>query len=270
MRILFLGDIFGRDARSEVSAKVPVLREEWSLDFVVANCENATRGRGISPRQAAELFDCGIDCMTLGDHAYNQREVLPYLDQEPRLLRPMNYAPTSPGRGSRIFKATRGRTVLVVTVLGRLFMRKLLDDPFAIVRRELEKHRLGTSVDATIVEFHAEATSEKVAMGRWCDGMASLVVGTHTHIPTADAQLLSGGTAFLCDAGMCGNYDSVIGADGEEPIRRFTTGVDVGRLEPAAGPVTIAGVFIETNDKTGLAHRIAPVRLGGRLIEARP
>ncbi len=270
MRILFLGDIFGRDARRSVAAAVPSLRKNWNLDFIAANCENATQGRGIAPKHAAELFECGIDCMTLGDHAYDQREILPYLDQEPRLLRPMNYAPSSPGSGSRTFMATRGRIVLVVTVLGRVFMKQLLDDPFAMVRQELEKHRLGASADAIIVEIHAEATSEKVAMGHWCDGKASLVVGTHTHIPTADAQVLSGGTAFLCDAGMCGNYDSVIGADSAEPMRRFTTGSDLGKLSPALGPVTISGTLVETDDETGLARRIAPIRVGGQLTEAQP
>jgi calcineurin-like phosphoesterase len=194
-----------------------------------------------------------------------------YIVREPRLIRPANYPILSdaPGRGSNLFELQDGRRILVINLLGRVHM-DALDDPFAAANRELDSAPLGDVADAVVVDMHAEATSEKMAMGHFCDGRASLVVGTHTHVPTADAQILNGGTAYQTDAGACADYDSVIGNHKEEPLRRFTTRISQGRYRPAEGPATICGVYVETDDRTGLARRIAPIRMGGRLAETVP
>jgi hypothetical protein len=270
MRMLFLGDVMGRSGRSAVAERLPSLRVDWGLDFVVVNGENASSGAGLTAEHAKLFFEAGADCVTLGDHAFDQKDMLAHIEADPRILRPLNFAKLAPGRGHRVFAARDGRKVLVLQALGQVFMKRPFEDPFSAVDAVLKAHPLGGLVQAVILDFHAEATSEKMAMGHWCDGRVSLVVGTHTHVPTGDAQLLSGGTAYLTDAGMCGDYDSVIGMDRMEPMRRFITGMARGRFEPAAGPATLSGVFVETDDRTGLATRVAMVRLGGRLQEARP
>ena len=270
MRILFLGDVMGRAGRKAVADRLPGLRRDWGLDFVVVNGENASSGAGLTPDHAKLLFEAGADAVTLGDHAFDQKAMLTHIEADPRILRPLNYAKTAPGRGARLFEAPGGRKVLVAQVLGQVFMRRPFDDPFSAVEGVLRAHPLGGTAAAVVVDVHCEATSEKMAMGHWCDGRASLVVGTHTHIPTADAQILSGGTAYLSDAGMCGDFDSVIGMDKLEPMRRFVTGMGKTRFEPAMGEATLCGVFVETDDATGRAHRVAPVRLGGRLAESHP
>jgi 2',3'-cyclic-nucleotide 2'-phosphodiesterase len=270
MKILFLGDVMGRSGRAAIAGRLPQLRAEWGLDFVVVNGENASSGAGLTPEHAKLLLDAGADCLTLGDHAFDQKDMLAHIDGEPRLIRPLNFAKAAPGRGARLFAATGGRKVLVVQALGQVFMKRPFDDPFSAVEAVLKTHPLGGMAQATIVDIHAEATSEKMAMGHWCDGRASLVVGTHTHVPTADAQVLPGGTAYLTDAGMCGDYDSVIGMDKAEPLRRFITGMAKARFEPAAGEATLSGVYAETDDRTGLATRVRMVRLGGRLEQAGP
>ncbi len=270
MRILFLGDVMGRAGRAGVAQMLPALRAQWGLDFVVVNGENATGGAGLSGDHAKALFTAGADCVTLGDHAFDQKDMLAAIEADPRILRPINFSKVAPGRGVKIFEATQGRRVLVAQVLGQVFMKRPFDDPFSAIESVLKTHRLGTAVQAAIVDIHAEATSEKMAMGHWCDGQASLVVGTHTHVPTADAMILSKGTAYLTDAGMCGDYDSVIGMDKLEPLRRFITGMSQARFEPAEGAATLSGVYIETDDKTGLATKIAMVRQGGRLQQAGP
>ena len=194
-----------------------------------------------------------------------------YIVREPRLVRPLNSPKMSkaPGRGAQLFDVPGGRRILVINLLGRVHMDSL-DDPFAAVDVELNACPLGEIADAVIVDMHAEATSEKMAMGHFCDGRASLVVGTHTHVPTADAQILDGGTAYQTDAGACADYDSVIGNQKEEPLRRFTTRISGGRYKPAEGPATVCGVYVETDNATGLARRIEPIRLGGRLSETVP
>jgi metallophosphoesterase (TIGR00282 family) len=270
MKLLFLGDVMGRSGRVGIAARLKGLRADWGLDFVVVNGENASSGAGLTPEHAKLLLDAGADCVTLGDHAFDQKDMLAHIDGEPRLIRPLNFAKAAPGRGARLFAATGGRKVLVVQALGQVFMKRPFDDPFSAVDTVLKAHPLGGMAQAAIVDVHAEATSEKMAMGHWCDGRASLVVGTHTHVPTADAQILPGGTAYLSDAGMCGDYDSVIGMDKAEPLRRFITGMARGRFEPAAGEATLSGVYVETDDRTGLATRVRPVRLGGRLEQAGP
>ena len=270
MKLLFLGDVMGRAGRAAVTSRLPGLRTEWALDFVVVNGENASSGAGLTADHARALLNAGADCVTLGDHAFDQKDMLQFAESEPRILRPLNFARAAPGRGARVYEARGGRKVLVAQVLGQVFMKRPFDDPFSAVEAVLRAHPLGGMAQAAIVDFHAEATSEKMAMGHWCDGRASLVVGTHTHVPTGDAQILPAGTAYQSDAGMCGDYNSVIGMDRDEPMRRFITGMARGRFEPAAGEATLSGVYVETDDRTGKATRVAPVRLGGRLQEARP
>ncbi len=270
MKLLFLGDVMGRTGRAAVAARLPALRAEMRLDFVVINGENATAGAGLSADHARELLKAGADCLTLGDHAFDQRDMLSFIETEPRVLRPLNYARSAPGRGARVFDAPGGRKVLVAQALGQVFMKRPFDDPFSALDQVLRTHALGAAVQATVIEIHAEATSEKMGVGHWCDGRASLVVGTHTHVPTADAMILPGGTGFQTDAGMCGDYNSIIGMDKLEPMRRFVTGMGKERFIPAEGEATLSGVVVETDDRTGLARRISPLRLGGRLAEAQP
>ena len=270
MKILFLGDVMGRAGRAAVAERLPKLRTDWGLDFVVVNGENASSGAGLTPDHAKDLLTAGADCLTLGDHAFDQKDMLQFIETEPRILRPLNYAKVAPGKGARLFTATGGRKVLVTQALGQVFMKRPFDDPFSAVEAVLKTHPLGGMAQAIIVDMHAEATSEKMAMGHWCDGRASLVVGTHTHVPTGDAQILPAGTAYLTDAGMCGDYNSVIGMDKAEPLRRFITGMPKTRFEPATGEATLSGVYVETDDRTGKAKRVVMVRVGGRLQESRP
>ncbi len=269
MNLLFIGDVVGRPGREAVIGRLPGLRETLGLDFVVLNGENAAAGFGITGKICHAFYDAGVDVITTGNHVWDQREIITYIGGDPRLLRPQNYPPGTPGRGAAVFEATRGRKVLVLHVMLRLFMNPL-DDPFACVEAALAKHRLGGTVEAAIVDIHGEATSEKMAMGHVVDGRVSLAVGSHTHIPTADAQVLPKGTAYQTDAGMCGDYDSVIGNEKRVATERFVTKMPTERLSPAMGEATLCAVYCETDDATGLATRVAPVRLGGRLEEAMP
>ena len=273
MRLLFCGDVVGRPGRTVVAEQLPGLRKRLALDFVIVNGENAAGGFGINQKICQELFDAGADVISGGNHSWDQRETLGFIDREPRLLRPHNYPAGTPGRGVGLFDAPRGRKVMVLNVLGRLFMDPL-DDPFACVERELAKQRLGGpkagTVDAIVLDFHAEATSEKMAMGHVVDGRVSLCVGTHTHVPTADQMILPGGTAYISDVGMCGDYDSVIGMDKTVPIARFTRKLPTERLSVAGGAGTLCAVMVETDDATGRAVRIDPLRLGGRLSQTEP
>ncbi|MDR3512093.1 MAG: TIGR00282 family metallophosphoesterase [Caulobacteraceae bacterium] len=271
MRFAFFGDVVGRAGRDGLADFLPDLRRRLGLEFVIVNAENAAAGFGITENTARELFQAGADCLTLGNHAWDQREALTYIVREPRLIRPLNYPVLSdaPGRGAQLFETEGGRRVMVTNLLGRVHM-DAMEDPFAAVDRELEACPLGAVADAIIVDMHCEATSEKMAMGHFCDGRASLVVGTHTHVPTADAQILPGGTAYQTDAGACADYDSVIGNQKDEPLRRFTTRISGGRYKPAEGPATVCGVFVETDPATGLARRVEPIRVGGRLSQTIP
>ncbi|WP_454918031.1 TIGR00282 family metallophosphoesterase [Xanthobacter sediminis] len=269
MRILFLGDVMGRPGREVVLSRLPGLVSSWKLDLVVVNGENAAGGFGITEGIYDDLRAAGADAITLGNHSFDQREALVFIERAPALVRPLNYPPGTPGRGAALVEARNGARVLVLNVMGRIFMDPL-DDPFAGLDRALEGAVLGEVADAVVIDVHAEASSEKQAIGHYCDGRASLVVGTHTHVPTADHRILAGGTAFLTDAGMCGCYDGVIGMDKEEPLRRFTRKLASGRFEPAAGPASLCGVAVETDDRTGLAVKVGAVRLGGGLAEARP
>jgi metallophosphoesterase (TIGR00282 family) len=269
MRILFLGDLVGRSGRTAVIEALPKLRERYRLDFVVVNGENAAGGFGISEAILIELLDAGADVVTTGNHVFDQREALVFIERHDRLLRPINFPQGTPGKGVGLFKAKTGADVLVINAMGRVFMADL-DDPFRAVERELEACGLKTGADAILIDFHAEATSEKEAMGHFVDGRASGVIGTHTHVPTADEQILRSGTAYISDAGMCGDFDSVLGMDKEEPLSRFLTKIPTGRFAPALGEATLCGVGIDVDDATGLARAIAPLRLGGRLSQTEP
>ncbi len=268
MRILFIGDIIGRPGRDVVGAELPALKRKLAIDFAIGNGENAAGGFGITRSTANELFAAGVDAITTGNHWADQKEILTYITEEDRILRPRNYPAGTPGRGAGLFETRNGQRVLVVNVMGRTYMEPL-DDPFAAVAEELNACPLGEGADAIFVDMHAEATSEKMAMGHFCDGRVSLVAGSHSHVPTADAQILPGGTAYQTDAGGCCDYDSIIGMEKFEPLQRFTKKIPGARFSPATGPATLCAVFVET-DANGLATRIEPVRVGGRLKQTVP
>lgn len=264
MKILFIGDVFGKSGRDAVLTHLPQLRHRLNPDVVICNGENAAHGSGITEKMCKEFYGAGVDVITTGNHAFGQREILLSIDRDPKLLRPMNYPKGTPGKGQYLHHLRDGRTILVANIMGRVFM-DALDDPFACVNDFLNAQRLGRGINAIFIDFHAEATSEKMAFAHYCDGRASAVVGTHTHIPTADCQILPGGTAFQSDAGMTGDYDSVIGSNKDTPIRRFVNKLPTDRITPAEGEATLCGTWIETDDKTGLATRIEGLRVGGRL-----
>ena len=270
MKLLYLGDVMGRAGRAAVTEWLPRMREAWGLDFIAVNGENASNGAGLTAPHAKTLLEAGADCITLGDHAFDQKDMLQAIEGEPRILRPLNFAKGAPGRGHRLYEARGGRKILVVQVLGQVFMKRPFDDPFSALDATLRAHPLGGIAQAILVDIHCEATSEKMAVGHFCDGRASAVIGTHTHVPTSDAQILPRGTAYLTDAGMCGDYNSVIGMDKEEPMRRFVTGMSKGRFVPATEDATVCGVYVETDDRTGQATRIETVRVGGRLQASGP
>jgi 2',3'-cyclic-nucleotide 2'-phosphodiesterase len=269
MRIVFLGDIVGRSGRRAVIEALPDLRARYSADFVVVNGENAAGGFGISEQILRELLDAGADVVTTGNHVWDQREALIFIERHDRMLRPINFPPGAPGRGAGLFKAANGADVLVINAMGRVFMGDI-DCPFRSIDRELEACQLKLGADAIVIDFHAEATSEKQALGHFVDGRATALIGTHTHVPTADEQILNRGTAYISDVGMCGDYDSVLGMNKEEPLTRFLTKIPSGRFQPSLGEATISGVGIEVDDGTGLATAIAPIRIGGRLSPAEP
>ena len=269
MRILFIGDIVGRSGRHVLLDWMPKLIAQWKLDLVVVNGENAAGGFGITEAIYNEMIDAGADAITLGNHAWDQREALVFIERAPRLIRPLNYPKGAPGRGAALIDAKNGKRALVVNAMGRIFM-EALDDPFAAIERELSACALKRDADAIVLDFHCEATSEKQAMGHFCDGRASLVVGTHTHAPTADQRVLAGGTAFVSDVGMTGDFDSVIGMNKDEPLNRFLRKIPGSKFEPANGPATLCALAVETDDASGLASKVGAVRLGGILEQARP
>jgi metallophosphoesterase (TIGR00282 family) len=269
MRLLFLGDIVGRPGRNAVNERLPVLRERWRLDCVVINGENAAGGFGITEAICDEILMAGADAITLGNHSWDQREALVFIERQKRLVRPANYPTGTPGRGAAMVETRTGARVLVINLMGRLYM-DALDDPFAVADRELEAAPLREVADAILVDIHAEATSEKQALAYHLDGRVSVVVGTHTHVPTADHRILPGGTAFMSDAGMCGDYESVLGMHRDEAIRRFLQKTPGARLEAAGAEGALSGLAVEIDDRTGLATRLAAVRLGPKIEEAWP
>ncbi len=266
MKLLYFGDIVGKSGRQALFDNLPALRERYGPDFVMVNGENAAHGFGITAKICNSFFEAGVDAITLGNHAWDQREIMTYIQDEPRLIRPLNYPETTPGAGAGLFQARNGARVFVAQVMGRLFMEPL-DDPFAAADTCLGNVNLTEDADCIVLDIHAEATSEKMAMGHYLDGKVTMVVGTHSHIPTADAQVLPCGTAYQTDVGMCGDYDSVIGMKKTAAISKFIKKLPGERLEPAEGVGTACAVLLETDDATGLARGIVPVRAGGRLRE---
>ncbi|HOV03749.1 MAG TPA: TIGR00282 family metallophosphoesterase [Kaistiaceae bacterium] len=269
MRLMMLGDVVGRAGRRVVLEHLPRLVADLALDFVVVNGENAAGGFGITEAIFREIVDAGADVITTGNHAWDQREALVFIEREQQLLRPANFPAGTPGRGANLYMARNGARVLVVNAMGRVFM-DALDDPFASVAAVLETCPLGEQADMVVVDFHAEATSEKQAMAYFLDGRATVVAGTHTHVPTADHRVLPGGTAYVSDLGMCGDYDSVLGMEKDEPLRRFLSKIPSARFAPAVGAATLSGVVVDVDDRSGLATAIVPIRIGGHLEERLP
>lgn len=265
MRLLFCGDVVGRAGRDAVLKYLPLLRGEYKPDVVIVNGDNAAGGFGISPSVCQEFYKVGADVITGGDHIWDQKDITGYISKEPRLLRPHNFPASVPGKGWHLIETTSGKKVLVLHFLGQVFHKEHAACPFASADELLASYRLGNSVDAILVDIHAEATSEKNAMGLHLDGRVSAVVGSHTHVPTADARILPRGTAYQTDTGMCGDYNSVIGFDKDAPLQRFLTKMPKIRLQPANGDGTLCAVLIETDDKTGLASGITPLMRGGAL-----
>lgn len=265
MKFLMIGDIYGRSGRNALEKHLPQLRETYQPDFVIVNADNASHGAGVTIGTAKEFYEMGVDLLTGGDHVWDQKDLLPHLDRSPWVLRPINYPQGTPGKGFHILETPDKRKLLVIHALGRVFIDKLVDNPFLAIDKILSGYTMGQNISAILIDFHAEASSEKNAMGHYVDGRVSAVMGTHTHIPTSDARILNGGTAYQTDIGMTGDYDSVIGAEKDVPMNTFKTGLKLGRLNPATGEGTLCGTFIETDDKTGKAIRIEPFKHGGVL-----
>jgi 2',3'-cyclic-nucleotide 2'-phosphodiesterase len=255
LRLLFLGDIIGEPGRKAVIEMVPRLKQTWGVDFIVVNGENAAAGRGITGRITIELLRAGIAVISSGDHIWDQKEVISFIETEPRLLRPINYPPGTPGRGSIVLETAKGK-VGVINVQGRTFMQPSLENPFWHIEQEVSRMRAETRV--IFVDVHAETTSEKIAIGRFLDGKVSAVAGTHTHVQTADEQIFPGGTAFICDAGMCGPAESVLGREIQPIIQRFLTSMPVN-FPVAKGDVTLHGVLVDVEAASGKAISIRRV-----------
>lgn len=269
MRILFIGDVYGRSGREALEQHLPTLIRDQKPDMVIVNGENAANGIGITEKIAKEFYELGTDIITTGNHVWGQREVLAYITREPRLLRPANYPKDTPGAGVVKYQTASGQKITVINMMGQIYM-DILDNPFHVIDDILKEHRLGQNTDAIFIDLHAEVTSEKMAFAHYCDGRVTGVVGTHTHIPTADAHILPQGTAYQTDAGMTGPYDSIIGAEKNIPIHRFTKKTPTERMRPAKGEGTVCGTLIDTNDETGLATNIQPIRIGGILSSQIP
>ena len=262
MKIIFIGDIVGKSAREVVIKKIQNLRSKYKPDVIICNAENAAAGYGLTKKIALDLFDSGIDAITLGNHAWDQREMLSYIEKCPKIIRAINYPANVPGKGYFEIILEDGRKVIIIQVVLRLFMNISLDDPFSSIKKFLKSEKLGSTCNSILIDLHGEATSEKNAFAHYLDGQVTAILGTHTHIPTADARLLTNGTAYQTDVGMSGNYDSVIGMDKENPIHLFVRGYRLeGRFVPAKGNVTVCGTFVESDDNTGLALKIEPFQL---------
>ena len=270
MKIVFIGDVMGRAGREAVEAHLPQVKEALDPDVIIANGENAANGTGITEKICKQLYEAGVNCITLGNHTWKQREIIPYITRDKQLVRPLNYRDDTPGNGSYVFQTSSGQKILIINALARLFMADLVRDPFIEVEKLLGAYKLGRDVSAIFIDFHGEATSEKMAFAHYFDGRVSAVVGTHTHLPTADYHVMAGGSAFMSDAGMCGDFDSVIGVRKDIAVHRFTKDLPSERMTPATGEGTMCGVYIETNDATGHAKSIQPIRLGGLLSQAMP
>ena len=263
MKLLFLGDIVGKAGRRGLEKYLPELQEKLQPDFIIANGENSAHGFGINKSIADGLFEMGIDCITLGNHAFDNADIYKWIDDEPRVIRPDNISKDAPGLGGNVIESKAGHRVLVCNVLGRVFMSPEYGNPWESLDKLItDTNPIDSGLDAVVVDFHGEATSEKQGVGWYLDGRASLVVGTHTHIPTADSRILTNGTAYQTDAGMCGGYDSIIGMNTEIALNRMLGKLPRNRHEPAEFGLCLAGVFVETDPQTGLAKNIKPIRIG--------
>jgi metallophosphoesterase (TIGR00282 family) len=267
MKILFIGDVVAEPGRRALEQYLPILREKLKPDSVIINGENSAHGIGITPKIADGFFDLGVDCITGGNHSFDKREIIAHMANEPRLIRPLNYPNGTPGNGVFTYRDKNGKYITVINAMARLFVDCFLDCPFRSVDRVLEQLKLGIGSNAIIVDFHGEATSEKLAFGNYFDGRVTAVLGTHTHIPTADHRVLPKGTAYQTDVGMTGCYESIIGMDKDVPIQGFTKNLRDGRMEPAVGDATVCGCLITIDNETGLASAIKPVRIGGNELE---
>jgi len=263
VKILFIGDVVGAPGRNAVARLVPKLRAPHAIDFIIANGENSAGGAGITPATAEELFSAGVDAITTGDHLWDQKEVMTLIDSEPRFLRPCNYPHGTPGQGAALFERSGFPPIAVMNLQGRVFMPEL-ENPFTSAAEEVERLRRRTNI--IFIDMHAEATSEKIALARMLDGKVSAVVGTHTHVQTADEQIFPGGTAFLCDAGFTGAHESVLGREIEPIIRRFTTNMPQ-RFGVARDRVFLQGAIVRIDNETGRANSIQ--RISEALVEAR-
>ncbi len=271
MKILFCGDIVGRAGRKAIEKHVPRLKKELDLDLVIANVDNASGGFGVNKNTCDELIALGVDIMTGGDHIWDQKETISFIVNQKNLLRPLNFPKHTPGSGATIFTTKHHKKILVVHLLGQVFIKNNLNCPFEIVEDLLRNYKLSplrgdSNVDAIIIDIHAEATSEKMAMGKFLDGKVSFVVGSHTHIPTNDFHIMKAGTAYQTDAGMCGDYDSIIGMQTAVPLKSFLTKRRVGKMEPATGEATFCATLVEIDDATGLAKKIEAIKLDGTLM----
>ena len=262
MKIIFIGDIVGKEARNTLIKKISDIKKKFQSDVIIANAENAAAGYGLSKKIAIQLIESGVDVITLGNHAWDQKEMLSYIEECPKIVRALNYPEGVPGRGFYELELIDGRKIIIVQVILRLFMGLSVDDPFSITKKYLQKEKLGSTTNAILIDMHGETTSEKNAFGHFFDGKVSAIIGTHTHIPTADAKILDGGTAYQTDVGMTGDYNSVIGMDKANPIHGFVMGYRAeGRFFPAEGKITISGAYIETDDVTGLSLKIEPFQI---------
>jgi len=269
MRILFVGDIMGRAGREALEKYLPGLKKDLNIDVTIVNGENAAHGRGITGKFCKAFYELGVDCITTGNHVWDQREILSYIRNDTKLLRPANFPENTPGQGLYIHQLQDGHKIAVINVMSRLFMDPL-DCPFHVTDALIKKHRLETECDVIFVDIHGEATSEKMAFAHYFSGRVSAVIGTHTHMPTADAHVMSGGTAYMSDAGMTGDYDSVIGVKKELSVSRFIHKMPGSPFIPASENMTLCGALVITNDNTGSATAIKPVRIGDTLEPTMP
>ena len=262
MKIVFIGDIVGKEARQKLIESIPKIKKEYELDVLIVNAENAAAGFGLTKKIANQLLDAGVDAITLGNHAWDQKEMLSYIEECPKIIRALNYPSGVPGKGYYELTLPNDKKILIIQIMLRLFMGLSLDDPFSVTKYLLKREKLGSTCNAIFIDMHGEATSEKNAFGHVFDSKVSAIVGTHTHVPTSDARILTGGTAYQTDVGMTGDYNSVIGMDKENPIHGFVKGYrSEGRFFPAGEKITICGTFVETDDSTGLSLKIQPFQI---------
>lgn len=260
MKIVYLGDIVAKSGREAVKNAILPLKEKYNYDILIANVDNAAHGFGCTPKVCNQLLDAGVTALVTGDHVWNQKDIYPFLDECKRIVRPLNHSANLSGVGARVIPLDSGKKILVAEVVGRVFM-EAVDCPLQAMENLLKDYHLGKNIDAIFVDIHAEATAEKQSFAHYFDGKVSAIIGSHTHVPTSDEKILPNGTAYQTDAGMCGDYNSVIGFDIKAPIERLKDKFSPHRLEPATGKGSVFGTFIETDDKTGLAKHIETIKI---------